>query len=177
MTLRGSSAKRYAEALLELALEQGAVEDWKSDLARLAVAFPVEISSLLSAPTIAFSARRNALREATRSESPRVRALLEHLLELGRLALLPRIARAYDDLLDERAGVRRATVTTAVALDEDERRALARRLEGVTGLRLRTGFEVRPEILGGSIVRVGDHQVDASLATRLATLRRQLATA
>lgn len=175
MALGGASAKRFAEAALALAVEQDAVDAWRDSLVRVAAAVSGAGMRLLRAPSISLAARRRALAEAVAGEPPGVRALLAMLLQRGRIALLPDIVRAYQELLDARAGIEKAVITTAVPLDEAARRDLVARLERLSGKKLRATFTVEAAALGGVVVRIGDHQVDGSVRTRLALLREQLA--
>lgn len=175
MAISGSSAKRYAEAILELATEHRTIDEWSASLDRVSAALSPEALRILSAPTYPLEARRQALEAATREEPAPVKALLSTLLERERLALLPVITRAFHDLLDARAGVEKAVVVTAVPLAENERGALVARLERESKKKLRTRFEVEPKIMGGAIIRIGDHQVDGSVRTRLALLRERVA--
>jgi len=59
-----------------------------------------------------------------------------------------------------------------------ERQSIAKELSRITGLTVVPHFSVRPQILGGVVVRMGDTVMDGSLAKRLASLRtRMLGTA
>lgn len=175
MALTGSTPKRYAEALLDLAEQQDAVEEWRTSVDRVAASLSGDVLRMLASPAYPLQARRSALELATAGEPAAVRSLLVTLLERDRIGLLPAVARAFRDLLDARAGIEKAVMTTAVPLDESERRALVRRLESSSGRKLRARFEVDPSIVGGMLVRIGDHQLDGSVRTRLAVMRQRLA--
>ena len=175
MALTGSSAKRYAEAVLQLAEESRDVAQWTNALDRITQSLSPQALRLLAAPSFPLEARRTALERVTADESPGIKSLLQTLLERERIALLPAIARAYHDLLDEREGIERAVITTAVPMDEARQRDIVDRLERITGKKLRATFVVEPALQGGVVVRVGDHQVDGSVRTRLALMRQQLA--
>jgi F-type H+-transporting ATPase subunit delta len=69
----------------------------------------------------------------------------------------------------------RATVTTAIALDEDDRDRVARELSKRLDKEVRIDVVVDPRILGGMKLQYGDRLVDATVATRLEQLRRRLA--
>lgn len=176
MALGGSTPKRYAEALLDLAVQQGAVDEWRASLERVSASLSADVFRLLASPAYPLAARRQALELATAAEPVGIRSLLVTLLERERIALLPAIARSFYDLLDARAGIEKAVITTSVPLEERERAALVQRLERDSGKRLRATFETDPELGGGMLVRIGDHQIDGSVRTRLALLRDRLAT-
>ena len=99
------------------------------------------------------------------------------LLENGRVEQAGLVLAEFDELADEAEGRVRARAVTAVELGEDERRRLEQDLARRFGGKVRLETAVEPEILGGLVLRIGDHLVDASVRTRLQQLRRRLAAA
>ena len=89
---------------------------------------------------------------------------------------MPQIAFAFGDLVDQREGIAKARITTAVALDDAARRELVRRLERESGTKLRATFAVDPMLIAGAKIQVGDHLVDSSVRAKLVALGRQLAS-
>jgi len=120
--------------------------------------------------------RIEALTSALLGEPDVIRSLLILLLETDRIALVPQIAIAFGDLVDQREGIAKARITTAVALDEPARRELVQRLERESGRRLRATFAVDPTLIGGAKVQIGDHLIDSSVHAKLIALGRQLAS-
>lgn len=175
MALGGSAARRYAEALLEIATEARAVDSHRTSLDRLAAALGPDIIRALRDPKVTLERRRAALAAATHEEPKAIRATGELLLQRDRLALLPDITRAYADLVDRREGIVKARVTTSVAVPDAERTDVVRRLERASGKKVRATFAVDEGIIGGAKVQIGDLLVDASLRTQLDQLARQLA--
>ncbi|HVT20744.1 MAG TPA: F0F1 ATP synthase subunit delta [Mycobacteriales bacterium] len=99
---------------------------------------------------------------------------------IQRIVLEPRgrtIEGALRDL-SELAAQRRdrlvAHVTSAVALTDDEQRALAAALSRSYGRELQLQVVVNPELIGGLTVRIGDELIDASVARQLSEARRKL---
>ena len=176
MALGGSAPRRYAEAMLDLALAANAVDGFHTSPDRLAAAFAGPAVRALRDPGIPIARRRAAVAAATAAEPADVRSLIRLLVERDRIALLPDIARAYGTLVDRRAGIADARITTAVALTQAQRDDYVRRLERTSGTTVRATFAVDPALLGGAKVQVGDRLVDASLAARLAELGAQLAS-
>ena len=177
MALSGSAARRYAEALLDIATSEGAVAPFRASLERLAAAIGIEAIRALRDPRAPLARRRAALDAATKSEPQAIRAVLALLLARDRIALLPGIARAFGELVDRREGIAKARITTPVELSEREQRDLVARLERASGTRIRAIFAVDPALIGGATVQLGDHLVDASLRAQLASLARTLAGA
>ena len=176
MALSGSAARRYAEALLALGPDERTVSAFRTSLEKLAPVFDRATVAGLRDPSVPMKQRVEALSAALAGESNEVRSLVILLLESDRIALVPRIALAYGDLVDRREGIAKARVTTAVPLDENARRELVQRLERTSKMKLRASFAVDPALIGGAKVQIGDHLIDSSVYARLNALGRQLAS-
>jgi F-type H+-transporting ATPase subunit delta len=176
MALSGSAARRYAEALYQIALSEKAVDDFAASLQRLAQALTGDVLRALRNPGVPLRARRAAIDAATAGEPKAIGSLLDLLLERERIALFPPIAVAYADLVERRAGIVKGRITTATELSKGERDELVRRLERTSGLMVRATFDVDPSLIGGAKVQVGDRLIDTSLKAQLAELQRELAS-
>jgi F-type H+-transporting ATPase subunit delta len=177
MALSGSSARRYAEALYQIALSENAVPALGTSLESLHRAFTPDVIRSLRNPGIPVGARRAALDAATQGEPKAIRSLLALLLERERMALFPQIASAYTDLVEKRAGIVKGRITTATELTAAEREELVSRLERSSGIRkIRASFAVDASLIGGAKVQIGDHLIDSSLKAQLAELERELAS-
>ena len=176
MPVSGSAARRYAEAILELAPDEPSVAALRTSLERIASALDRSAIAALRDPAIPLATREKALGEAVKDEPVLIRSVLSLLIEHGRIALVPAIAREFGQIVDAREGVAKARVTTAVELNDRDRDALVRRLERASGRKVRASFAVDPALIGGAKVQLGDHLVDASLEAQLRALARQLAT-
>jgi F-type H+-transporting ATPase subunit delta len=173
--LSGSGARRYAEALLQVATVEKAVPAYRQSLDRLATALGPGVIKLLRDPRVPMAGRRAALDTASTDEPPAIRAVLDLLLQRDRIALVPRIASAYSDLVDRLEGVAKAKITTSIALDDAQRGDYVQRLERSSKRKIRATFTVDPSLIGGAKVQVGDRLIDASLRNQLDDLARQLA--
>jgi F-type H+-transporting ATPase subunit delta len=177
MALSGSSARRYAEALYQIATSEKAIDDFASSLQSLQQALGAEILRALRNPGIPLRVRRAALDAATAGEPKAVRSLLELLLERERIALFPHVADAYVDLVERREGIVKGRITTANELSAREREQLVGRLERSSGIKkIRATFAVDASLIGGAKVQIGDRLIDSSLKARLAELERELAS-
>jgi F-type H+-transporting ATPase subunit delta len=99
---------------------------------------------------------------------------LQALVKRGRQQLLREIATEYMNLLDQKLDRVRAGVTLARDADEKLKRSIQESLSRQLGKQVIPAFTVDPEILGGTIVRVGERVLDGSLRRRITKLRRQL---
>ena len=92
-----------------------------------------------------------------------------------RLFVLPEIIRAFGALNDRAKGVTRAQVTVAEPLSPDHTAALEEALRQVSGGQtVKVNVNVDPSIIGGIVVQLGSRQVDASLKTKLNSLRTRM---
>ena len=176
MPLTGSSARRYAQAMLDIAAPGGQVDAFRDSLAKLSAGLGAGSLRALRDPSVPLVRRKEALRAVTEGEPVAIRSLLLLLAERDRLALLPGIATALAELVDRRAGIAKAKITTAIALDERQQTAFVEQLERASGKKLRASFAVDPGLIGGAKVQVGDHLVDTSVRAKLDALRTQLAS-
>ena len=94
-----------------------------------------------------------------------------------RQRLLSGIARSFGDLVDEHMNRVHVDVTLARPIDEETKGEVADRLSALLGKTAIPHVRVRPEILGGIVVRSGDTIYDGSLRRRLDRMRRQLVAA
>lgn len=175
-------AGTYADVVLALAQRARDPQGWGVMLGDVSAAVEQDprVRQFLASPQIADEKKIAILQRGLGGVLPRsfVR-FLEALVRHHRQMLLPAIARAYNERLDELEGRVHADVTVARGLPEAERSALAAQLtrtvgEGRTVVPV---VRVHPPILGGVIVRIGDRVADGSVRTRLARLRRRLASA
>lgn len=174
MAQSGSAARRYAEAMYDLALEEDAVEAYRASLDGLAGAFSPQIVRALRDPSVPMKQRQAAILSAAASQPKAIRSLLILLAQRDRLPLMPAIASAFGEHVDKQAGIAKAKITTAVELDPGQQRSFVERLERVSGKTLKATFHVDAGLIGGAKVQVGDHLLDSSVKARLDALRTQL---
>ena len=170
-----AAAKRYAEAVFELASAEGRVEDWRRQLTELRdLMSDPPVAAVLKNPTIAPQRREELIADTLAPEAANLARLL---VEGDRVDEGAGILDEYERLADEVAGRVRATVTTAVELSTDDRDHIREQLSARLGKEVRLTAAVDRRIVGGLKLQYGDHLIDASLANRLQQLRRRLADA
>ena len=169
----------YANALFEAAQEQGKLEPVGEQLAQLVEAereVP-ELRELLRNPQLDPRARRAALEDVLGGTEQLLRNFLLVLSEKGRAGQLEEIAAEFERLVAEAEGIVHAELTTAVELSDDEAQKLLQQIEQASGRKVEATRAVDPELIGGIVLQVGSHRLDASVRGRLDRLRRQLVTA
>ena len=113
---KGASARRYAQAAFEIALENDEFDAWLEDLSYLAAALQSdEFSGFLDAPQVAVSQKIKLIDETVAGTiSPLSRNLLALLASRNSAHLVPSITGAYQGMLDAHRGLERAEIESAV---------------------------------------------------------------
>lgn len=172
---RRFSARRYARAIFELALEKNELDRWRSDLEKVAsLGQDATIAAYLENPKVHLDDKARLLSQTLGDINPLVLNLLYLLLARGRLNMLPDVAYEYQRLLDSHRGIERAEVTTAVPLGDEARLKLSRYLSDITGKKVLLEPEVDPGLIGGVVVRVAGKLLDGSTRGKLAALKREI---
>jgi F-type H+-transporting ATPase subunit delta len=169
----------YANALFEAAQEEGRLEPVHDQLGQLVEAereVP-ELRELLRNPQVDPRARRAALEDVLADSDELLRNFLLVLADKGRAAQLEEIANEFERLVGEHEGIIHAELTTAVELSDAEAEKLLQQIEQASGRKVEATRAVDPDLIGGIVLQVGSHRLDASVRGRLDRLRRQLVTA
>ncbi len=173
-----TAARRYAEAVLELARRDGTLDAWLGEL-RLAVELMgvEEAAAVIDNPAIAWGDRRAIITGLLGSRvGSSTRNLVLLLARRGRLAILPGVADELTRLVDRELGVVVANIASAEPLEPADLAAIAERVRAGSGAgaRVEVRATVDPQLIGGLTVRVGDRLIDASVRGRLERLRDSL---
>ena len=174
---RAASARRYAQAVFELALENRELEKWFDDLTLLSDSVSnQEFLDFLSQPRVTNEEKIRVVRDALGdSVGPLALNLMSLLATKNIVHILPGITDQYQELLDAQQGIERAEAVTAIPLDDDEQRRVTEMLSAMSGRDVRLTTRVDAEILGGMIIRIDDRVMDGSTRSRLQAMRRELA--
>lgn len=170
-------ARRYANALFEVARKQGEVDAVALGLREVVLALESSrpLEDALRHPLLTQEKKRAILHGVF---GQKVNATVERFLfltvEKNRAAALPHMLEEFGRLVDKMRGEADALAVSAVALTPDQTRALEAALGQRFGVKVRLHTRVDESLLGGLIVRVGDKLIDASVATRLQSLNEQL---
>ncbi len=170
------AAIRYAKAILDMAHQSGVAAEVNRDMEQIAetLASNAELRAFVSDPVITTGVKESALAEVFASGQSITKALFKLLRDNKRFELLADVATAYNEQFDALSGVEKVVVTTAVPLDEEMRSKVMSKVLGFSNKKITIENIVNPEILGGFILRMGDKQYNASVAARLAGLKREL---
>ncbi|HWA61518.1 MAG TPA: F0F1 ATP synthase subunit delta [Caulobacteraceae bacterium] len=166
---------RYAQALFDLALENNELAAVEADLKSLKAmrADSADLRTLIASP--AFSAEDKAkglLAIADKAGfGPTTRKFIGLVATNGRASALPGMITSFQSLSAAHRGVVSAEVVTAIPMTDAQTRGLAAALRASLGKDPEIETRVDPAILGGVKVRVGSRLYDASLKSKLDSLK------
>lgn len=171
-------ARRYATALADVAISRNEERQVQAELQQWAsmVESSPQLKEAFSNPTVPHDKKRKVLQELiSRSRvSETTASFLQVLLVNQRLAQLPDVAERFALILDERAGVVAAHVTTARPIPEAQQDALREALRDVTGSSVRLSFETNESLIGGLVARIGSTIFDGSVESQLQRLAAEM---
>ena len=158
-----AAARRYAEAAFEVALAGDRLDAWRDDLAYAAsVLGMAQVERIVDSPAVPL-ADRSALvaRLLEQRVQPGTLRLVDLLVSRGRASALPRVSEEFHRLLNDHRGIVMATVTSAVALTDDETDAIRARVEEMAGAKVELETRVDSALIGGVTVQIRDQLLDA----------------
>jgi F-type H+-transporting ATPase subunit delta len=181
-----SISARYARALQILTEKQAAkagqglipvLEQTLEELQGLAgIASPdTRLGKFLFDPQVSPADRRKVLDQGLQGKvMPSVRVFADLLLRKKRFQMIASVAHEFQAIVERVKGLERATVVSAVPLEEAERQRLHAELERFTGKKIVFDSQVDPSLVGGAYVRIGDRVIDRSVKTLLEAIATQL---
>ena len=171
-------ARRYSQAVFDIALEAKELDRWQADLRKIVnLAEDAAVATFLESPKINFDDKARLISERLNGINPLALNLVYLLVARGRLSMIGDIADDYQRLLDNYRGIEPAEVTTAIPLDEEDKLRLAEHLSAVVGKKVVIKSKVDPGVIGGITARIGDKLLDGSTRSKLEALKKELAGA
>ena len=168
-------AGRYATALFELALEEKALDSVAADLDTFGALLDQseDLVRLVRSPVFSAGEQVRAIKAVL--EKAEIGGLTAKFLGLvaenRRLFAVRDMFKAFRTLLARHKGETRAEVVVAEPIAEPHLAALKEMLKAAADKNVILDVKVDPSILGGLKVKLGSRMYDASLKTRLNSIR------
>jgi len=171
-----TTASRYARALLNSALPDKADKIRMDLLTTLGIyqAHP-NLSRILQHPMISQGDKKKMLNQALAGQvDPLLIHFMEVLIAKKRISLLADIAEIYILMADESLGIVKARVRTPFPIPADRQAMIKDKLSHLTGKKIVMDIEIRPKLLGGLAIKIGDQVMDGSVQAKLRDLKEKL---
>jgi F-type H+-transporting ATPase subunit delta len=168
-------AGRYASALFELAQEENKVDAISKELDSFAALIDgsADLRAFIKNPV--FTAGEQLAAVSALLAKAKLNGLGANFLKMvasnRRLFAIEGMIRGYRRLVAESRGVIAAEVTVAEAMSDKNRKAVKEALASLTGKSVDVAEKVDPSIIGGLIVKMGSKMVDASVRTKLNSMK------
>ena len=170
--------RRYAKALVELGVEQKAVESYGEELAQVKDVLYREqlLRQLLDSPTLDLVKKQSMMADLCKAMelSEGMTKFLGLLLDKGRICYLGQIEENYRRLADELSGILSARIRSAVDLDDVQQQAIAASLEKQTGKQVAVSVEVDADLIGGLQAEIAGRLFDGCVKTQLKRIEESL---
>ena len=178
MAIIGIAAKRYAQALLEVAVSSGQEVRCLAELKRFSAEMNAnqDLSSALLNPAFDASSQSSVVAKiAFKMRLSEITTNFLCLLALKRrLAQLPQIIEAYEMAQEQRAGIEKGEVITCALLTEMQLSRIRYALSADTGKRIVLSQRVDKDVIGGFKVVIRDRVYDFTIKSYFESLRNHL---
>jgi F-type H+-transporting ATPase subunit delta len=169
------AAIRYAKAVLSLATDKKIADVINDDMQLIATTISdnQELSAMLKNAIVKSDVKKTVLLQVFSDIDPMSKELFNMLTVNKRIDIIEEVSIKYSELFDIKNGKEQATVTTAVPITSDLELKVLAKIKELTNKAVEVKNVVDESILGGFILRVGDIQYNASIASKLNKLKRE----
>ncbi|WEG13111.1 F0F1 ATP synthase subunit delta [Pullulanibacillus sp. KACC 23026] len=170
-------AKRYAQALFDVAKERSTVDAVEEQLQVIqqTVKESKDLNTMLNHPRIKGEDKKAVLEQIFKDEvNAEVLNLLKVLVDRGRESLLNDLSESYTAIANEARGIVDMYVTTAEPLSQEDEDKLSKSFGNVLNKQLRIHSKVDAGVIGGVLVRIGNRVYDGTLAGKLTRFHQEM---
>jgi F-type H+-transporting ATPase subunit delta len=167
---------RYARALFETALERDTVEETGRDMRFiLDVSRIPEFRALISNPVIPLSKKTKIFHAAFSGHlNPLTSAMADLVISKGREPYLAQIARNFLKMSREHLGITEVVLTTAVKPGNEIKENIKKIISARFNTKIDLMEVVKPDIIGGFVLRLEDKLIDASVRAKLKVIAKEM---
>lgn len=170
-------AYRYAQALLDLSIEQKVQDKVNADMVQLSNVCKEskDFDNLLNSPIVDSHKKIDVLNALFESNMDKMSlGFMKLIIKNSRENLLPEIAEGFVSLYKKSKNILDVTVTSAKELDKATKDKIVEKIKGSFDGTIEMVEKVDPSLIGGFIVRMDDKQIDASISSQLTNLKNIL---
>jgi len=172
---RSNIARRYAQGIFQLAQAGRNLDAWRSELTQLEGLLQDDVlRAAFANPAVTTPRRMELARKLAPELRPETQNLLRLLIEHRRTSEMPDIGHEFERMADDAAGIVNVALTTAIELNDADKRRYEGTLAERLGKKVRMEYRQDPGLVAGATVQIGDRLIDGSVRTQLDRLRQQL---
>lgn len=170
-------AEKYAVALLQVAQEQKTVDAIGAEIQSIQkmVETNADLRNTLEHPRVKADEKLSALQGFLGQKlSTTMENFLLLLIVKKRIKHLKAVADYYEKLLYGMQGKAVARVLTAMPLTAAQKQSMTERLSEMFGVSVELKEEVKPNLIGGIMIYLGDQRMDGSVLGQLERMKQRL---
>ena len=167
---------RYAKALFQSAAEQELLDQVYKDMEVLTSTCKLEdFQYMLVVPTLQPSQKISLVGDIFEKNISKLSlSMINLVIKNKRESFLPGIARNFKDLYRKEKGISIASLITAQQVDESEMDGIRKLIKKAYDSEVELTTVVDGDVIGGFILTIEDMRYDASVASNLKKLKKQL---
>ncbi len=167
---------RYAKALFQSAAEQGLLDQVYKDMEVLTSTCKLDdFQYMLEVPTLQPSQKISLVGDIFEKNISKLSLSMVNLvIKNKRESFLPGIARNFKGLYRKEKGISTASLVTAQAVSEAEMDGIRKLIKNAYDSEVEMTTVVDGDVIGGFILTIEDMRYDASVASNLKKLKKQL---
>lgn len=170
--------KTYADALFQLAVEDGKVDELYNEVIELINILNEnsDLQKILSHPRVDKNEKLKTINDIfTGRVSNEICGFLNQIVVNNRYEEIDGILKHFIDEVKEYKKIGVAYVTTPTALTDALKAKIEQKLLDTTGyVKMEMNYEVDESLIGGVRIRIGDRVVDSSISTKIDELAKDL---
>jgi F-type H+-transporting ATPase subunit delta len=169
-------ASRYAKSLLELAIEQNKVDAILGDMNFLLETNDSthDFELLIASPIINSDMKISVFEKVFDQFEELSMAFVRLITNNRRESFLPMIAKEFNAQVKAYKGIIPMTLISASVLDAGTKDKILSKVQGSVKGQLEVTEVIDESLIGGFIVKMGDTQIDASVASQFNNLKQRL---
>ena len=170
-------AKKYANALILSAIEKNIEDKVYTDIVFVFETIKTnnELSSFLYNPVVTFNDKKEVITRLFSVHTDKISLdFILLLVEKGRLNVLEELISQYLELNNKHKNIIKPQIISAVELNQDQKEKVIHKLQMKLSKTIIPEYIIKPEIIGGLIVEIGDKTIDCSIQTKFENMKKRL---
>lgn len=168
--------KRYAEALVEISLQDNMIESYQKKLTQVVSILNEndDFERIILNPQINMDIKKSILKEVFKNIAidENLMSFLMLLLDKGRFNLLPGILQQYIKLSDKKTNTLTMKISSGLPLDEEQIYRIKEKYRSLyNASSVKAEIEIDKKLIGGVRVSIADKVFDATIKSRLDSLK------
>ena len=170
-------ASRYAKSLLDLSIERNSLDQINTDMVQLSEVCEEskDLRNLLKNPTVNVSKKIEVFKALFNGKMDDLSlSFIELITKNSRENILPEIAKSFINLYKTHNNILDVILISAQPLEESAKQKVIDKIKATFEGKIELIEKIDPALIGGFIIKIGDKQIDSSVASQLTNLKNIL---